>query len=261
MGGEIHFWMNYYLIILIFFLVNFVLNRYLRKKLMDYSQSKFYSNISGKEVSEKILFDFGIRNVNVLSIKGKYTDHYNPLDKTINLSENVFNNKDIISIAIAAHETSHALQHNFNYTLLKIRNALVFILNFCSIATNIIMIIGILLFYGSNGKYSLLLKTGMFLFFINIIFLFITFSIELDANKRAIKWIRNQHVIYYKDFYKIKRYFKLAIFTYILSLIYSSVQFLYIFSFFTEKIKNKRRRFLNYFFFFFLFFCLGLSFP
>ncbi|WP_185872078.1 zinc metallopeptidase [Blattabacterium cuenoti] len=233
--------MSYYLIIGITFLVSFIVNLILKRKFQEFSKFHLHSYMSGKEIAEKMLEDNGITDVDVLLIEeeGNLTDHYNPMNKTINLSQIVYNGRNAASIAVAAHECGHALQHKVGYNLLKIRNRLIFILNFSSKFTNITIMAGLTIFYNSGGKDSLILQLGIALFFLIVFFYFLTLPIEFDASNRALKWIKKKNIVNYQEYNKAKESLNWAAMTYVISALGSLAQLIYFLSFFFTGINKK----------------------
>ncbi|WP_185869468.1 zinc metallopeptidase [Blattabacterium cuenoti] len=227
--------MNYYLVVGTTFLVSVIVNTILQNKLRLYSKLYLHSNMSGKEIADKMLTENGIYDVHVLSTEGELTDHYNPLNKTINLSEKVYEKKSITAIAIAAHECGHALQHKLNYNLLELRNYLVPILNFASKFTNIAIMYGISMFYGSSGKDSFILQLGIGLFFMVVLFSLITLPIEFDASNRALTWLRNKNIVNYQEYRKVKDSLRWASMTYVVHALGSLGQLIYFMSVFYQK--------------------------
>ncbi|WP_341661361.1 zinc metallopeptidase [Blattabacterium cuenoti] len=233
--------MTYYFIVGLTVLVSIIVNSILKKKFRDYSKLYLHSCMSGKEIAEKMLADHGIYDVNVLSIEGELTDHYNPINKTINLSEKVYNDSTAASIAVAAHECGHALQHRLGYNLLKLRNHLIPILNLSSKFINIAIISGLTIFYNSGGNDSLILKLGIGLFFLVVIFSFITLPIEFDASNRALTWLKNKNVVNYQEYHKAKESLNLAAMTYVVSALGSLAQLIYFLSVFTGSSSSTRK--------------------
>ena len=147
--------------------------------------SKVGINMSGAEVAAKMLHDNGV-DVQIQSVKGKLTDHYNPVDKTINLSENVFSQRNIAAAAVAAHETGHCLQHASGYLPLKMRSALVPVVTFSNAIVMWVLLIGVL----TIKIFPHLIWIGIGLFAMTTLFSFITLPVEIDASRRAIAWLR-----------------------------------------------------------------------
>ncbi|WP_341660318.1 zinc metallopeptidase [Blattabacterium cuenoti] len=232
--------MTYYFIVGITVFMSIIVNSILKKKFRDYSKLYLHSCMSGKEIAEKMLADHGIYDVNILSIEGELTDHYNPISKTINLSEKVYNESTAASIAVAAHECGHALQHQLGYNLLKLRNHLIPILNLSSKFINIAIISGLTIFYNSGGNNSLILKIGIGLFFLVVIFSFITLPIEFDASNRALTWLRNKNVVNYQEYHKAKESLNLAAMTYVVSAFGCLAQLIYFLSVFTGSSSTRK---------------------
>ncbi|BAR92177.1 zinc metallopeptidase [Blattabacterium cuenoti] len=233
--------MTYYFIVGITVLLSIIVNFILKNKFRNYSKLYLHSCISGKEIAEKMLADHGIYDVNVLSVEGELTDHYNPINKTINLSEKVYNDSTAASVAVAAHECGHALQHRLGYNLLKLRNHLIPILNLSSKFINITIISGLTIFYNSGGSNSLILKLGIGLFFLVVIFSFITLPIEFDASNRALTWLRNKNVVNYQEYHKAKESLNLAAMTYVISALGCLAQLIYFLSVFTGSSSSTRK--------------------
>ncbi|WP_185861999.1 zinc metallopeptidase [Blattabacterium cuenoti] len=225
--------MTYYFILGTTFLLSVIVNIILKNKFRIYSKFYLHSNMSGKEIAEKMLTDHGIYDVNVLYTEGDLTDHYNPLNKTINLSEKVFYEKTAASASVAAHECGHALQHKLGYSLLSLRNHLIPIINFSSMFTNIAIISGLTIFYSSGGKDSFILKLGIGLFFLVVCFSFITLPIEFDASNRALNWMKNKNIVNYQEYNKAKESLNWAAMTYVISALGSLAQLIYFLSFLT----------------------------
>ena len=163
--------------------LSFIVQTSLTHKFKKYS--KIPSNMTGAEVAEKMLRENGITDVKVISTKGRLTDHYNPADKTINLSEGVFDGRSIAAAAVAAHETGHALQHAKDYAPLKMRSALVPFVSFASNIVQWVLLLGCILI----NVFPSLLWIGIALFASTTLFSFITLPVEIDASRRAVDWL------------------------------------------------------------------------
>ncbi|AFJ90870.1 zinc metallopeptidase [Blattabacterium sp. (Blaberus giganteus)] len=235
--------MTYYIIVGTTFFISVIVNTILRNKFIAYSKLYLHSRMSGKEIAEKMLTDHGIYDVNVISVEGELTDHYNPINKTINLSEKVYNDRTAASVAVAAHECGHALQHRLGYNLLKLRNHLIPILNFSSKFINIAIMSGLTIFYSSGGKDSLILKLGIGLFFLVVFFSFVTLPIEFDASNRALTWLRNKNVVNYQEYNKAKESLNWAAMTYVVSALGSLAQLIYFLSILTDGNNKKEEHF------------------
>ncbi|AER40719.1 MAG: zinc metallopeptidase [Flavobacteriales bacterium] len=227
--------MNYYLIVGIIFFVSIIVSQILKNKFSNYSQFGLHSNMSGKEVAEKMLKDNGIYDVTVVSVEGELTDHYNPLNRTVNLSEKVYYENSTVSAAIAAHECGHVLQHKLGYSMLKFRNRLIPILNFSSKFTNFAIMSGLTIFYSSGGKNDFFLKIGISLFSLVVLFSLITLPIEFDASRRAMIWLKNKNIVDYQEYNQAKDSLRWAAMTYVVSALGSLAQLMYFISFFGKR--------------------------
>lgn len=157
----------------------------LQNKFKKYSKIPVRSGMTGKEVAEKMLRDNGIYDVQVMSVRGQLTDHYNPLNKTINLSEPVYNSYSVAAAAVAAHETGHALQHARGYAPLKLRSALVPVISSTSKWVMWVILLGIIVMQ----TFPMLLWFGIAMFALTTIFSFITLPVEMNASDRALRWL------------------------------------------------------------------------
>lgn len=162
----------------------------LKSKFKEYSRQRLASGLTGREVAEKMLRDSGIYDVRVTSTPGSLTDHYNPANKTINLSEEVYATNSVAAAAVAAHETGHAIQHAMSYAPLRLRSALVPVVNFAGMAVQWVLLGGILLI----NVFPSLLLFGIILFALTTLFSFITLPVEIDASGRALAWLERSGI-------------------------------------------------------------------
>ena len=182
----------YYVILGAIFLASWLVSNRLQSKFAHYSQVQLRNGMSGKEIAEKMLHDNGIYDVKVTHVPGQLTDHYNPLDKTVNLSEAVYNQRNAAAAAVAAHECGHAVQHAQAYAWLNLRSKLVPAVNISSNLSNILIIVGFLL--GAAAKVGFgywVAVAGVALFAITTLFTLITLPVEYDASTRALAWLQN----------------------------------------------------------------------
>jgi Zn-dependent membrane protease YugP len=175
-----------FLLIIIIGIIGMVVQARLQHIFSQYSQVPFANGMTGREVAEKMLRDHGIYDVKVTSTPGMLTDHYNPATKTVNLSEGVYNSASIAAAAVAAHECGHALQHAMAYAPLKMRSALVPIVQFSSSIMSWVLLIGII----TIQSMPQLLLAGIILFATTTLFSFITLPVEIDASRRALTWLQ-----------------------------------------------------------------------
>ena len=221
-------------IFIVFAIISFAVNARLKNKFKKYSQIPLKSGLSGKQVAEKMLADNGIYDVQVVHVQGKLTDNYNPTNKTVNLSEEVYSGRSAASAAIAAHECGHAVQHATAYGMLKLRTALVplqsasaKIMNFIFLA----MIFGGFMFYNAFPyEQVLLLIIGVYSVF--TLFAFVTLPVEFDASKRALTWIDTQGIVTSQEHEAAKDALKWAAMTYVVTALGTFVTLLYYVSMF-----------------------------
>tara|TARA_B110000305_G_scaffold34801_1_gene34504 strand:- start:119 stop:778 length:660 start_codon:yes stop_codon:yes gene_type:complete len=195
----------------------------LKSKFKKYSNTPIRSNLSGKEIAEKMLADNGIYDVKVLSVAGQLTDHYHPLHKTVNLSEAVYNQRNAAAAAVAAHECGHALQHARAYPWLTMRSKLVPIVSVSSKYMQWVLIGGILLI----GQFPQLLMVGIVLFALTTLFSFVTLPVEFDASRRALAWMTESKVVAPEEHEDSKDALKWAAMTYVVAAISSLATLLY----------------------------------
>ena len=170
--------------------LSFIVQQMLQSRFNKYSQVPTANGMSGAEVAKKMLNDHGIHDVKVVSTRGMLTDHYNPQTKTIALSEGVYGSRSVAAAAVAAHECGHAVQHAMSYAPLKMRSALVPVVNFASSIVQWVLLAGVLMMHSFPG----LLWFGIILFATTTLFSFITLPVEINASMRAISWLSNTGV-------------------------------------------------------------------
>jgi len=172
-------------------LVSFIVQWRFKSKFNQYAQIPLSSGLSGKEVAERMLQDNGIYDVQVISVDGQLTDHYNPENKTVNLSPDVYNSRSVASAAVAAHECGHAVQHAKAYAWLSFRSAMVPVINVASTITQFTLFIGVLLLFFAHILW--VLAIGVAALAIVTTFSFITLPVEFDASNRALAWLDNNY--------------------------------------------------------------------
>jgi hypothetical protein len=175
-----------------FMIVGFVVQARLKSKFKKYSEVGLANGLSGKEIAEKMLHDNGIYDVKVISTRGRLTDHYNPADKTVNLSEGVYDGRSVAAAAVAAHECGHAVQHATAYRWLEFRSALVPVVSFSSRAMSIIFMLMLFgTFLVNLFPLSTVLWTMVILQGAVTLFTVVTLPVEYDASNRALAWLEN----------------------------------------------------------------------
>ena len=203
-----------FFISLLFVGISMVVSMILKSRFAAYSKIPLSSRLTGREVAEKMLRESGIYDVKVTSVQGFLTDHYNPINKTINLSPEVYNNNSVASAAIAAHETGHAVQHASSYAWLNLRSQLVPAVHFSSTIVNWILFIGVLM--ASSGNSTLLL-VGIALFALTVLFSLVTLPVEFDASRRALAWLQHTNVTNQEEYPKAKNALTWAAMTYVVA--------------------------------------------
>ena len=183
-----------WLIIIFFMIVGGIVSSRLKKKFKKYSLVTLSNGMTGKDIAEKMLADHGIRDVKVVSVAGKLTDHYNPADKTVNLSPDVYNKCSVASAAVAAHECGHAVQHATAYSWLQMRSAMVPAVAFSSKMINFIFIM--MLLGASFLKFGMDTALLVVIIFQSAITLFtlVTLPVEFDASNRALVWLNSKNI-------------------------------------------------------------------
>ncbi len=195
----------------------------LQAKFKKYSEVHLQNGMSGAEIAQQMLFDHGIRDVRVISTPGRLTDHYNPMDKTVNLSEAVYNQRNAAAAAVAAHEVGHAVQHAQAYSWLTMRSRMVPILEVSSRFMPFVLIGGVLMLQ----TFPQLLLLGIVLFALTTLFSFITLPVEYDASNRALKWLEAKHIVTPQELVGSKDALKWAARTYVVAALSSLGTLLY----------------------------------
>ncbi len=223
---------GYYLLAGIIFLISMYVSNRLKSKFKKYSKIQLKNGMSGKEIAEKMLADNGIYDVQVVSVKGQLTDHYNPATKTVNLSEAVYAQRNAAAAAVAAHECGHAVQHAQAYSWLTLRSQIVPAVGISSKLSNFVIMGGLILMYMGNGLGSLLFLAGIGLFAMTTIFTFVTLPVEFDASNRALAWLESSHMVTQEEHAGAKDALKWAARTYVVAALGSLATLLYFISMF-----------------------------
>lgn len=203
-----------YMLVLIGALICIVASARMNKIFARYSKVRSHSGMTGREAAERILSASGIHDVTVQHISGNLTDHYDPRNKTLSLSDATYQSTSVAAIGVAAHECGHAVQHHVGYAPLKIRGSLVPIANFGSMAAWPLIIIGLFI----NGQTSLLLiNLGILFFSAAVLFQIVTLPVEINASHRAIKVLETSGMLYQEEVEDTKRVLSAAALTYVAS--------------------------------------------
>lgn len=216
----------------VFALISTVVSSRLKSKFKHYSQKRLRNGLTGKEIAEKMLADNGITDVQIISVKGQLTDHYNPAKKTVNLSEVVYNEANAAAAAVSAHEVGHAIQHAQSYSWLTMRSKLVPAVNISAKAMNIVIMIGLAL--AATGIPQVL-YVGLGLFAVTTLFSFVTLPVEFDASKRALAWMTDKHMVSSEEHAGAKDALKWAAMTYVVAALGSLATLIYYIMRFTSR--------------------------
>jgi Zn-dependent membrane protease YugP len=213
---------------LLFLGISLLVSGILKRKFSTYSKIRLSSGLSGAEIASKMLRDNQIYDVKVTSVNGFMTDHYNPANKTVNLSPEVYSGTSIASAAVAAHECGHAVQHATAYQWLQLRSKLVPVVQFSSGIVQWIILAGVLMI----NAFPQLLLAGIILFAMTTLFSVITLPVEFDASRRALAWLNAARITTPQEFPKAKDALKWAAMTYVVAALASVatlVQYIMIF--------------------------------
>lgn len=216
---------TYYILIGAIMLASWFVSSRLKSKFEHYSKVHLSNGLSGKEVAEKMLRDHNIYDVQVISTPGQLTDHYNPANKTVNLSEAVYMQRNAAAAAVAAHECGHAVQHAVGYSMLQLRSKMVPIVSIASRLNQFILMAGIMVMISSGNK--ILLAIGVALFAVTTIFTFVTLPVEYDASNRALKWLKSTNTVTPNEYKGSADALKWAARTYVVAAIGSLAQLIY----------------------------------
>ena len=220
--------LGYYILGGIIFLVSAYVSNTLKSKFKKYSKVRLQNGMSGAEIAQKMLDDHGIRDVQVISTPGMLTDHYNPLKKTVNLSEGVYNQRNAAAAAaVAAHEVGHAVQHATAYSWLTMRSKIVPAVGIASKLSNIVIIAGLVLASTGSAFGTAVFGVGIGLFAVTTLFAFITLPVEFDASNRALAWLERENMVTSQEYAGSKDALKWAARTYVVAALGSLATLVY----------------------------------
>jgi len=204
-------------------LLSWLVQQNLQRKFKKYSKIRNDSGLTGAEIALKMLHDNGIYDVKVTHVQGQLTDHYNPTNKTVNLSEGVYQSNSVMAAAVAAHECGHAVQHATAYTWLTMRSKLVPVVSFASNWVTWVILAGILLL----DVFPALLFAGICLFALTTLFSFVTLPVEIDASQRALAWLNRSGIVTSHNQAMAKDALKSAAYTYVVAALGSLATLIY----------------------------------
>lgn len=219
-----------WIIMILVMVLSLVIQRVLQSRFAKYSEVPM--SVTGAEVAGRMLQAHGIRDVQIVSIPGKLTDHYDPATRTVNLSEEVYYGRSVASAAVAAHECGHAVQHATGYAPLRMRSALVPVVSFSNSIVSWVLLAGVIFI----NVFPSLLWIGIILFAVTTLFSFITLPVELNASSRAVKWLDNAGIVSYETKPMAVDALRWAAYTYVIAALGSLATLLYYLS-----IANRRR--------------------
>lgn len=203
--------------------LSYIIQAMLQSRFNKYSQVPTSNGMAGADIARKMLHDNGITDVEVTSVRGTLTDHYNPQTKTVNLSEAVYGQRNIAAAAVAAHECGHVIQHVQGYGPLKLRSALVPVVNFSNKAVQWVLLAGVLLFAVTHS----VLWLGVVLFGMSTLFSLVTLPVEINASRRAIAWLESAGITNYETKPMAQDSLKWAAYTYVIAAIGSLATLFY----------------------------------
>ena len=220
--------LGYYILLGAIALASFLVSARLKSKFAKYSKIHLRNGMSGAEIAEKMLADNGIYDVKVISTPGQLTDHYNPANKTVNLSEAVYNQRNAAAAAVAAHECGHAVQHAQAYQWLTMRSKMVPMVNVSSSLSQWLIMGGLLLGFGAKSSIGFYVAiAGLVLMAIATVFSFVTLPVEYDASNRALAWLKNKNMLSQEEYAGAEDSLKWAARTYVVAALGALASLLY----------------------------------
>jgi Zn-dependent membrane protease YugP len=212
-----------WIIMIITMVASMIVQQVLQSKFNKYSKVMISNGMTGAQIAQKMLHEHGIYDVKVTSTRGTLTDHYNPMTKTVNLSEGVYASNSVAAAAVAAHECGHAVQHAYGYGPLKMRSALVPVVNIASSLVSWVILAGVILI----ETFPLLIWIGIALFATTTLFSFVTLPVEVNASTRAVSWLSNAGITDYSTRPQAVDALKWAAYTYVIAALGSLATLLY----------------------------------
>lgn len=224
------------LIVVVFAIAGFVVSSKLKSKFRKYSQTALETNLSGAEIAKLMLADHNIHDVQVVSVEGQLTDHYNPLNKTVNLSPDVYYGRNAAAAAVASHECGHAVQHATSYTWLNLRSKLVPLQNISGKILNIVLIASLFGGFALGLPYEFVGYIVVSAYSVMTLFTIVTLPVEFDASNRALSWVQNRNIVSRSEYAMSKDALHWAAMTYVVAALASLATLAYyIFVFFGNR--------------------------
>jgi Zn-dependent membrane protease YugP len=218
-----------FIIGIVFMVIGLIIQSRLKNKFRKYSETHLTKDLTGADIARLMLADHGIRDVQVISVAGELTDHYNPANKTVNLSEGVYHGRNAAATAVASHECGHAVQHANAYSMLQLRSALVPVQNISASILNFVfmaMIFGSFLFQGLFDMETMLL-IYIFCYGVFALFALVTLPVEFDASKRALAWVKTRSIVTPGEYDMAQDALKWAAMTYVAAAIGAILTLIY----------------------------------
>ncbi|RIW18539.1 zinc metallopeptidase [Algoriphagus lacus] len=224
------------LIVVVFAILGFVVSSKLKSKFKKYSQTALQANLSGAEIAKLMLADHNIHDVQVVCVEGQLTDHYNPMNKTVNLSPDVFYGRNAAATAVAAHECGHAVQHATAYTWLKMRSAMVPVQNISGKILNVVLIASLFGGFALGLPYPVIGYIVVGSYSVMTLFTLVTLPVEFDASNRALAWVQSRNIVTRPEYDMSKDALHWAAMTYVVAALASLATLAYyIFVFFGNR--------------------------
>ena len=223
-----------WILLIAVFIIGLIVQMKFRNRFQKYLATPLSTGMTGREVAEKMLRDYGIYDVKIVEGRGFLTDHYNPVTKTVSLSPEVYHGRSVAAAAVAAHECGHAVQHAQGYFFLQVRSALVPVVQFSSMIVQWVILAGLLLL----NVFPQLLLFGIILFATTTLFAFVTLPVEFDASRRALAWVKQRNVVSQVEYPMVFDALKWAAMTYVVAALSSLASLLYYLSIFLSATRD-----------------------
>ncbi|TDQ17294.1 hypothetical protein DFQ04_1946 [Algoriphagus boseongensis] len=224
------------LIVVVFAILGFVVSSRLKSKFRKYSQTPLEANLSGAEIAKLMLADHNIQDVQVICVEGQLTDHYNPMNKTVNLSPDVYYGRNAAATAVAAHECGHAVQHARSYAWLNLRSAMVPVQNISGKILNVVLIASLFGGFALGLPVPIIGYIVVGSYGVMTLFTLVTLPVEFDASNRALAWVQNRNIVTKPEYEMSKDALKWAAMTYVVAALASLATLAYyIFVFFGNR--------------------------
>lgn len=224
----------YWIVFIAVAVISYAVQAFMEKRFKDASKIHLPGGLTGAQVAQKMLADNGIRDVQIVCIKGRLSDHYNPVDKTLNLSEDVYHGNSVAAAAVAAHECGHAVQHECGYAPLRLRSALVPVVSFSSRIMSLVLLAGML----TISMFPNIMLAGIILFAFTTLFAFVTLPVEINASSRALQWLNTTGITDFSNHDQACSTLRAAAYTYVVAALSSLATLIYYIMIFSSGRRN-----------------------